>query len=772
MPAKKDLYSYTRDGSPEGNKYRVVNLRSPKGIDLEFFREAAKGLRPFQYDLTTEDSEGSRTISERAMGVGIAVPNDSSACVRVLELIKELGVKSVRLDLTYSHDFERADELVDGLCQIDVGVLLHLVQPLSEAEKMPGDEALRKWGEFVRTSLDYFAGRMEAVEIGSTVNRAKWTRYSLDGFLAAWEVAYKEVRARGITLVGPNVTDFEPQYNAGLLGMLKRRNILPDIHSNNLFAERTSEPENFDGKILGEKFKRIHSYNLKKKIRLLGCIASRNGISRNWSTSAFWTLPRIWRYSNSVEEQMADYLPRYFTICFSQRAFERIYWGPLISAREGLLDDETGVIPKSSELDVVALHDRILGSPETWRMRPVFDVFKVMNSFLGGSKFDGTRCNKEGLEICEFTKNGETFHIGWTKNGMLARVRDCYSNADLDRLSKVYHQSGEVYEDRPDFLTQSVTIFVWKAGERPTVKSEAGVIPKLVSTPIVDGYRHYDYKTDKWSGVVRARSREEADVLIEKLGPEVISQNKEQASLRKARNAVWKVEDPRDPSRFLVVKKPRRLALNKKITDRNKPSKAQRSWNGTAELMRRDIGTPSAVAFFESTDSSDMMSNWFICNHVEEKFKTREFFNRFSQGEEAVEGLSFDDFSDQLVSFLLKLHGQSCCFRDLSVGNLLVEDYKDGELKFSLIDTARMRCGKRMRRTEKALSLRKRMTDLKRLLLKLNPALQKIVMDKYMGALKGKFGASQKASLKLYKLKTDLKRVKRKIRNKAKSNVE
>ena len=77
-----------------------------------------------------------------------------------------------------------------------------------------------------------------------------------------------------------------------------------------------------------------------------------------------------------------------------------------------------------------------------------------------------------------------------------------------------------------------------------------------------------------------------------------------------------------------------------------------------------------------------------------------------------------------------------------------------------------MRCGKRMRRTEKALSLRKRMTDLKRLLLKLNPALQKIVMDKYMGALKGKFGASQKASLKLYKLKTDLKRVKRKIRKK------
>ena len=761
MPAKKDLYSDTRDGSPEDDKYRVVNLPSPQDIDLEFLREAVKGLRPFQYDLTAEDSEvGPRAISERAMGVGVAVPNDSGSCVRVLELIKELGVKSVRLDLTYSHDFERADELVDGLCQMDVGVLLHLVQPLSEAEKMPDDEALKKWGEFVRTSLDHFSGRMEAVEIGSTVNRAKWTRYSLDGFLAAWEVAYKEVRERGLTLVGPNVTDFEPQYNAGLLGMLRQRNALPDIHSNNLFAERASEPENFDRKILGRRLKNFHGYNLKKKIRLLGAIASRNGISRNWSTSAFWTLPRIQRYSNSVEEQMADYLPRYFTICFSQRAFERIYWGPLISSREGLLDDGTGIVPKSSELDIVALHDRIPGSPDIWRMRPAFDAFKTMNAFLGGSTFEGTGCSKEGLEIYEFTKNGEVIHIGWTKNGMLARVNDCYSDEGLDGLLKICNQSGEIYENRPDFLTQSVMVFVWKASSRPVVKAEAGILPKLVATPTTGGYRHYDYKTDKWRGVVRARSREEADVLVEKLGPEVISKNKEQASLRKARNAVWKVEDPRDSSGFLVVKKPRRLAFNKKITDRNKPSKAQRSWNGTAELMNRNIGTPSAVAFFESTDPSDMMSNWFICDHVEEKFKTREIFSRFSQGEELVEGFTFDSFSDQLVSVLLRLHGQGCCFRDLSVGNLLIEDCKDGKLKFSLIDTGRMRC------RQKSLPVSQRMTDLKRLILKLDPALQEIVMSKYMGRLKKRFTTSQKASLKLYKLKTDLKRVKRKIRKK------
>ena len=714
---------------------------------------------PALYDLSAETSETApRIISDRAMGVGVAVPNDSAACVRVLELIQELGVKSVRLDLTYSHDLARADELVDGLLGMDVGVLLHLIQPLSEAEKMPAAEALVEWGGFVKKSLDHFAERIEAVEIGSTINRAKWTRYTLEGFFAAWEAGYKEVRERGYTLVGPNVTDFEPIYNAGLLGMLKNRGMLPDINSNNLFAERASQPENLDAKILGRRLKKLHGYDLKKKIRLLGAIAERYGLQKNWSTSAFWTLPRIRRYSESQEAQMADYIPRYFTICYSQRAFERIYWGPLISAREGLLDDGTGVVPKSSELDIVALHDHIPGSPESWRVRPAFYVFKTINSFLSGAQFEGVRCTKDGLEIHEFLKDGQIIHIGWTKNGQLARVSDCYSARDLDAVSEVFTQTGEVDEERPDFLSQSVAIFVWAKDHRPAVSHTAGIVPKLVATPLLDGYRHYDYHTDKWRGVIRARSREEANVLAENLGPEAISQNKEQASLRKSRNAVWKVIDPRDANGFLVVKKPRRLAFNKKILDRNKPSKSLRSWNGTAVLMTHNIGTPSCVAYFESVDPKDMMNNWFICDHVSDEFSTRKFFTQYSQGDKEVAGVSFDSFSDQLVEFLLRLHGKRCCFRDLSVGNLLIENCQDGKVDFSLIDTARMRCHR------KGLAVGQRMEDLKRLILKLDPPLQDIVMTKYMGRIKKKFTPSQRLSLKLYKLKTDLKRLKRRVR--------
>jgi len=408
------------------------------------------------------------------MGVGVAVPDNSTACSKILELIQELGVETVRLDLTYTHNLTQADELVDGLHSMNIGILLHLIQPLSEADKMPHPKALHQWTNFGQKTLDRFLKRIEAVEIGSTINRAKWTRYDLEGFLAAWKSAYKEVRARKLTLVGPNVTDFEPTYNAGLLGILNRQNLLPDIHSNNLFAERVIEPENFDHKILGSRLKSFLGYDLKKKIRLLGAIAQRNGISRNWSTSAFWTLPRIERFLEFSEEQVADYLARYFIICFSDPSFERVYWGPLISAREGLLDDGTGIIPKSSELDIVALHDHTLGSPESWRIRPAFRTFKAIKSFIGGAQYEGTRCAKEWLEIHEFLKDGKIIHIGWTKNGKLAKLRDCYSSSDLDSIASVYTHNGHLDKEQPDFLSQSPTIFIWKENHYPKVR-ETGV---------------------------------------------------------------------------------------------------------------------------------------------------------------------------------------------------------------------------------------------------------------------------------------------------------
>jgi hypothetical protein len=310
-------------------------------LDLEFVYEAAKGLRFLMCGRGETTSNAKREIFKTFAGVCLAAPNDSYAARVALEQIKELDVHAVRIDCSEATDAIAFKNLLESLKNVGVGVLLHLVQPLQQARLMPASQAVESWKHFVEGMLVEYSGYIEAVEIGTTINRAKWAGYRLEGFLAAWETAYPLIRNHGLPLVGPNVTDFEPQYNTGILGMLKRRSVLPDIHSNNMFAERAIEPEALDRKILGEKWKHLHGYDLIKKLSRLVKIAQGNGVLRSWSTCAFWTLPRIERILVNAEEQMADYLVRYYVLCASEGSFERFYWGPLVGRREGLLDDGT-----------------------------------------------------------------------------------------------------------------------------------------------------------------------------------------------------------------------------------------------------------------------------------------------------------------------------------------------------------------------------------------------------------------------------------------------
>ena len=380
-------------------KPRFVNLIRPGKLDVEFTFECIKSLNPWSTcsGLYVKSEKG--MIEETFAGVCLAVPKDEAATEMTLGIVSELGVKAVRIDLSESNTKKALIPLLEGLQRSRVSVLLHLVQPLAQAKQMPNLEANEAWKCFVSDALASFSEMIEAVEIGTTVNRAKWAGYTLDGFISAWETAYPLVRASGLPLIGPNVTDFEPQYNAGLLGMLKRRQCLPDIHSNNMFAERAIQPEAIDRKILGEWLKRFHGYDHIKKLRLVASIARRNGVSRNWSTCAFWTLPRIQRILVSSEEQMADYLTRYFVLCASEGSFERFYWGPLVSRREGLLDDGTGLPEDRSLRDVVSYYSELPGESEQWRHRPALYAFKTIQSMLSGARYLQRLSGKKGLEV-------------------------------------------------------------------------------------------------------------------------------------------------------------------------------------------------------------------------------------------------------------------------------------------------------------------------------------------------------------------------------------
>jgi tRNA A-37 threonylcarbamoyl transferase component Bud32 len=694
------------------------------------------------------------------------VPKDESATEVTLGIVSDLGVKAVRIDFSESNTKEALIPLLEGLQRSGVCVLLHLVQPLAQAKQMPNSNANEAWKCFVSETLLCFAEMIEAVEIGTTINRVRWAGYTLDGFIMAWETAYPLVKASGLPLIGPNVTDFEPQYNAGILGMLKRRQCLPDIHSNNMFAERAIQPEAIDRKILGEWLKRFHGYDHIKKLRFVASIARRNGVSRNWSTCAFWTLPRIQRILFSPEEQMADYLARYYVLCASEGSFERFYWGPLVSGREGLLDDGTGLPEDRSIRDVVAFYRELPGVPEQWRRRPAFDAFKTIQLRLSGARYLRRLCGKKGLEVHAFKKDDQHFHVVWTKNGGLARSSNIYAQVDLEAIESIQSRDGKVLTELPDYFSESPVYLSWRRSEPVELATGAALMSQTVAARPGPGYSYFSFRTDVWRGVVTAHSSAEADQLIEALKPDAITSVSSETSLRNARNAIWTVDDPLSEGNSLVVKKPVRIAWHKRILDRKKPSKSLRSWNGTSELQRRGIETPKVVAYFEHKDSKKVLNNWFICEHANTRYSVRGFFSAYARGGETVEGFTFEVFSEQLVEFIRTMHWRGVYFRDLSGGNVLVRIEDNNRLVFSLIDTARARFA------NQRFSRSKRIADLKRLVHKLDPQRQAYFMRAYLKQENAHFSAYHRFSFHLYAFKASLKRLKRKLRKKLYSRID
>nr|WP_246394947.1 lipopolysaccharide kinase InaA family protein [Microbulbifer rhizosphaerae] len=252
--------------------------------------------------------------------------------------------------------------------------------------------------------------------------------------------------------------------------------------------------------------------------------------------------------------------------------------------------------------------------------------------------------------------------------------------------------------------------------------------------------------------MVCAASRVDADKLFAELHPQKLPAPAKQDALRKTRNAVWKVADPRDPEKSLVVKKPDRLPWNKKLADRFKPSKGLRSWNGAVELQRIGVATPRPVAWFERIERGAPTENWYICEFQPGNLSVRDFFSAFKQGASCHRGVAKREFLQKLAQFLLKLHKRGAYFRDLSGGNMLVRLDENNEPHFSLIDTGRARF------YPKQLTVSRRLSDLKRACYKLDWQSRKEFMALYLGALGRRFTPLHRLPFLYYDLKIGLKR--------------
>ncbi|KAB2915541.1 MAG: hypothetical protein F9K30_19015 [Dechloromonas sp.] len=688
------------------------------------------------------------TVAENFVGVGVAAAEDPAIDAWIIACLRENGIRNVRLDYSYGDAIGPTSRLLDALLDEGFHVVLHLLQPLVAARQMPSLPATQAWRDFLVATLERYGRRVAMVEVCSAVNRKRWAGYTLRGFLALWDIAWQEVRARGLTLAGPSITDFEPPWNVGYLAVLQKRGQLPDIHTDNLFSERCTEPERYDHKILGHRLAALHKFNLLKKAVLLQRIGADFGVPRLFSPAAFWTLPRIERVLPAGEEKQADYLSRYLVLCAASGALEGAWWGPLVCHREGLVDD--GVL-RYPELERITHYASVTGELADFRKRPALAALATFARLVPGARYEGRQNAGQGLEVHAFRAAGQLVHAVWTINGRAAALIDLYGAADL-AAARFIERDGTTPREAPTLASETPLWLCWDADRQVALQPGADLLPGLVIDRHVPGKTHYFFRDAGWQGIVLAADRAEADCLLQAIHPEHIAAPPREALLRKARNAIWTIDDPRQAGARLVLKQPVKMHLHKQYLDRFKPSKALRSFSGTSDLRRRGLDAAPPVAYWERIGDRSLKQNYYICEYVAAEFSVRELMLAFASGETAYAGIAEADAYRLLSAFLLQLHGRGIHFRDLSGGNLLIRQDADGTPIFSLIDTGRIHA------YNQPLSLGKRLSDLTRVCNKLHWAGREKLLGLYLAAIDRRLSWYLRLPFHLYDWKVILKR--------------
>lgn len=112
-------------------------------------------------------------------------------------------------------------------------------------------------------------------------------------------------------------------------------------------------------------------------------------------------------------------------------------------------------------------------------------------------------------------------------------------------------------------------------------------------------------------------------------------------------------------------------------------SKARRSYEYAATLLKKGIGTPQPIAFFEKFNWIGLQDSYYVSEHLEVDLTFREL----------VEISDYPDHENilrQFTRFTFDLHQKGIEFKDHSPGNTLIKKKTDNQYEFFLVDLNRM----------------------------------------------------------------------------------
>jgi hypothetical protein len=112
-------------------------------------------------------------------------------------------------------------------------------------------------------------------------------------------------------------------------------------------------------------------------------------------------------------------------------------------------------------------------------------------------------------------------------------------------------------------------------------------------------------------------------------------------------------------------------------------SKAQRSFEFANILLKKNIGTPQPIAFFENSSFFGIQESYYVCEHLQCDLTFREL----------VEIPDYPEYSiilQQFMHFCYELHEKGVEFLDHSPGNTLIVKTAPEQYQFYLVDLNRM----------------------------------------------------------------------------------
>ena len=701
-----------------------------------------------------ERADKPHVVPENFIGVNIASNKNEDTDEYILDKIQDLGLKNLRIYFTYEDLNNHKARLLKKLKHFNGSIIVNLSPPPKDAGDISSEHGMMAWKNFINKFFNDFKEISFAVEIGSTINRPSWTKLSFKSFFMIWASTYSMCRIHKRSIIGPNVTDFEPFINFGIYRYLQSKHQLPDEISNNLFMERTIEPEPYDHRIFLRKYPMLFKFDIYKKSALYKLIANHFNIKSLISPCAFWSKKRVHRLIEQPNLQRSKYVTRYFALLAAKGDFAKVFWGPLICGREGLISNSIKE-PNYPNLEQVTFYTEARGKIADFNIKKMYYALRFFNATIPGAKFIKDYSHDTNIHILEFEKSNQIIHILWTQNNLIQDIQLHYHLNDLGNGQYKDHLGNEI--EIPNAITENPIFIYWNKSHQPNLIQA----PKISNNYFInhDPQNYFFLHDAEWEGLIKAKNKNVLHSFLKACHPSKLSSPDKKDSLRLSRNAVWSLDIPNFGK--VVIKKPAHIYPHKLYLDRHRPNKSERAWNGANALLAKGINTASPIAVFSKKNDKTGLENYYICSYSN-AYNFNELAMHF-RSENTFKGLSKRHIFEHCAQFINDMHGRGLFFNDLSAGNIFIK-INDNHFDFELIDTGRVK--NYFSNLSFQSRKRQRIKDIVRLLNKFDWETRNIFLKYYFQLNNKSLSLLDKLSLINYDVFVEIKRFRKKIQKK------